>query len=1658
MRHRSLLVLLLLLPLLAIGQHKPYWALGFGSIADDRASAVAIGPNGTVYVVGTFSGLFSYPGGNIAAQGVTDVYLARLDTSGAIDWLVTAGGPGAERATDVAVDANGNAVITGQFSGSMLFGGTDLGSNGPSQDIFLARYGPSGVLLWARAAGSPANVDIGEEVTTDAAGNIYVAGEFSHTAQFGALQVSSTYDPSLQGPGTDLFLAKYNAAGDPLWVKKGAASHTERVTGLAANANGDLWLAGQFNDTLTFDVTHPNSLNNVGFVAGFGTDGSEHWFRRIAGGGEVALGDLCVTGDTVWLAGGQSGNNLLFSAPPVPIASSFAHSAFVLAFSSGGELRAQRTLGSDASISATSIDVRGGEVLLGGPFECVPTELAQNFGGEGILLSWGLSNGWMAVMRRADLSITYGQVVVDASPMDMRGLALGVDQRIYAVGEYSTALFCPAMENQVHVYGGDSTVLVSPGGLDHACSDTTYYDAISLFSQGQRDAFVLKCFMRDRSPFDVLVRPDTGCVFDLDPHFTVGPIPGGPMCEPITADVAFCGQGAIQSSFEPIFGPTPTYLWNTGFTQAGIFVSEPGAFSVDAVFACKHYTGGVTVEMCAPPSAPGITDSEGVNFQDTTTTAVTTCLPTLVTLTAGPLPADTFYWQAPGPVFLPDTTVLVQLPGLWVLTVEDSSGCTSITPITINYIPNEALGPTDVQPAIVFEQDDDHNDTIVICSSDVINVFIGGTVVRNGSPMTDNGIFNVLDTVNAYPIGLVDQGVWQINNGKGIAAPYVMDGWYVFDVLIHIDNSPCRDEFAHGTVRDSVYVIGLPSAQTQIDIIGSIFLCSGDTVHLTTTATVPGHFQWVSENGGIVGSDTLPTLDLVQGGLINVTFTPTDTTACAYGDSDAHSVQVVSAPSIGMDPADGLICPGGSVTITVGGAIGSYTWYGPGGLLGGNTASLVVQQPGVYFCVVNTSQGCHYATALQTVSLYSTPSLIMYPEPVLCAGGSVEVVVQPTQNADYAWLAPLTGNTPFQTITQPGTYGCQVTQCGVTTSLMFDVTLSTVNVGIVDPGPFVICPGDSVQLNATDGNAAYVWQPGDHVGQTVHVSEAGAYSVIAFNDHGCSDTAGVVVVDTYAFNAPLTAHGDTVCAGTDATALANGSGTITWYTDPGLVQQVGDGATLTVPGLVANDTVYVVQEEGVCTSLPFSVVLAVFDSTVEAFITGDSTMCIGDTVELMVHAPPGAELEWQAPLSGSAIVRPVVLPGSYSCRVALCGDTLFATFTVHATDLVGVLDHGPFNLCEGDSVVLQAEDGYTGYAWLPGSVPGQNFTVTASGSYAVMATDSAGCTGLSEVVVVSVSVIAQPVQVDAPGGCVGSDVSAEAQGSGSFAWYADAALQQPIGSSPVVTLPGLTANDTIYVVQSEGPCTGAPLPVLMRVDTPPPVPLVMGDTVLCAGDTVLLGVAADYPATWATPSGTFTGDTIALLGATVAMSGAYAASYLNGACAGPGDTVDVLITALPVVDLGPDLVLCQGGVHPFNVSSGVAWQWSTGSIASGITVSAAGLYVVHVIDAAGCANTDSVLVTVDLCDITIPNVITPNGDGVNDVITLEGPFGSVLDFRIFNRWGQLIFQRNARVVEWDGREGVTAQPVSDGTYFYVLRADLPNDIAIDRSGYIEVRR
>ena len=120
----------------------------------------------------------------------------------------------------------------------------------------------------------------------------------------------------------------------------------------------------------------------------------------------------------------------------------------------------------------------------------------------------------------------------------------------------------------------------------------------------------------------------------------------------------------------------------------------------------------------------------------------------------------------------------------------------------------------------------------------------------------------------------------------------------------------------------------------------------------------------------------------------------------------------------------------------------------------------------------------------------------------------------------------------------------------------------------------------------------------------------------------------------------------------------------------------------------------------------------------------------------------------------------------------------------------------------------------------------------------------------------------------------------------------------------------------------------------------------------------------------------------------------------------------------------------------------------------------AGCYSILVIDQNGNVSQSSEVVCVDNCPVfELPNAFTPNGDGQNDVFTpFRSRFIEAIDFKVFNRWGQIVFTTKDPQINWNG-SNETGKQVSDGVYYYTCQAFESQGLStISLSGYIELIR
>ncbi len=363
------------------------WVAQAGGSGDDRATGLALDSTGTrVLVSGYFNGSANFGVTNFTSAGSLDIFLAQLDRFGNWVWASQAGGSSRDAALGVAVDDSGNAYITGSCQGSARFDGYIL-TGGSTNEVFVTRYNTSGRVSWAVRAGGNGS-DTGRAIGCDRKGHVYVAGSFYGSAGFGAIGLNSTGDRGI-------FLAQYNASnGSVLWARQAGSTgqSDDEALALCADREGSALVSGYFQNQAFFGSNTVSTLTSNTpdvFLAKYDVAGNLLWLQQ-AGGILSDYGNSLATDGcgNAYLAGAFSGTARFGDSSVTNLGSS---DFFVALYDAAGQLVKLRHGGSVAGDSAQAIaaDGKGGAVAAGyyGAKAVMGGDALASFGGRDVFLT-----------------------------------------------------------------------------------------------------------------------------------------------------------------------------------------------------------------------------------------------------------------------------------------------------------------------------------------------------------------------------------------------------------------------------------------------------------------------------------------------------------------------------------------------------------------------------------------------------------------------------------------------------------------------------------------------------------------------------------------------------------------------------------------------------------------------------------------------------------------------------------------------------------------------------------------------------------------------------------------------------------------------------------------------------------------------------------------------------------------------------------------------------------------------------------------------------------------------------------------------------------------------------------------------------------------------
>jgi large repetitive protein len=1223
---------------------------------------------------------------------------------------------------------------------------------------------------------------------------------------------------------------------------------------------------------------------------------------------------------------------------------------------------------------------------------------------------------------------TTGSITVTtAGSYSVRVTSVSGCQSAVSVATIVTVNALPAMPT---ITAGGPTTFCEGGSVTLTSSAEANY----LWSGGATTASIN---ISTAGSYNVMVTDGNGCQSAVSSAtaVTVNALPPAPAIS-ASGPTTFCTGGNVTLTSSAGTG----FLWSTGATTASINVSTTGSYTVQVsnTNGCQSAVSPATiVTVNALPATPTITTGGPTTF----------CAGGSVTLTSS---AEANYLWSTGAT---TQSINAAAAGNYTVQVINASGCQSAvsvtTIVTINALPATpnitADGPTTFCDG----------DSVTLTSSAGTTYLWSDAAIAPSRNITSAGSYNVqvidangcqsaasavtVVTVNALPAtpGIAADGPTTFCDGGSVILTSSAGTGYSWSTgattasinvtttgsyTVKVSNTNgCQSAASTATI---ITVNALPVTPT-ITYGNPTTFCANDSITLTS-----------SSGAGYLWSNGATTQNVVVNIAGSYSVQVTDAIGCQSATSEAIEVAVNALPVTPTISADGptTFCAGGSVILTSS-AEASYIWS-----TGATTDSINITTSGSYTVQVTDANGCKSAesAAINVTAnvLPATPTITAGSPTTFCDGGSVTLTS--SAEANYLWS---TGAT-IQSINaaEAGSYYVQVTDANGCQSTASIVSIVTINALPATPiitagGPTTFCAGGSVTLTSSS-EQNYLWSTGATT-QSINADIAGNYTVQVINASGCQSTvsvATIVTINALPITPTITAGGSTTFCSGGSVTLTSSAGTTYLWSDAAIAQS----RNITSSG---SYTVQVTDASGCQSAASAATLVTVNALPVTPTITagGPTTFCAGGSVTLTSSAE--ANYLWSTGATTQSINAAIA--GNYTVQLinaSGCQSTVsVATIvTINALPITPTITAGGSTaFCEGGSVTLTSSAGTT-YLWSDAAIA-QSINITTSESYTVQVTDASGCqSAASAATLVTVNALPVTPTITAGGTttlCPSGSVTLTSSAEANYLWSTGATT-----ASIIVSTAG---SYTIRVTNANGCQSAVSAATIVTVNSLPATPTITaeGPTTLCVGDNVTLTSSVGTSYFWSTGAIT---ESI-----NVTLAGSYTVQVTNasGCQSATSAATAITVNVLPIATAGNNgpvfsfmALSLTGGpegmtTYSWTGPNGFTSNSQSPSVSASALAAMAGVYTLTVTNASGCSDTATTIVEIN--ELPIPSVITPNNDGKNDYFVI-GEISGKVDLTIFNRWGNIEYTNSNYLNDWDGRNNKGVELPND-TYFYILK-------------------
>jgi len=818
-------------------------------------------------------------------------------------------------------------------------------------------------------------------------------------------------------------------------------------------------------------------------------------------------------------------------------------------------------------------------------------------------------------------------------------------------------------------------------------------------------------------------------------------------------------------------------------------------------------------------------------------------------------------------------------------------------------------------------------------------------------------------------------------------------------------------------------------------------LCEGEIVEFSITGTVAKgtdpEYQWYVNDLEVVGAnDTTFSSRISQGDRIYVTMATNSSCASvpeAMSDEITINALPVEIPSVTItSSSSGTLCPDATATLTIlsetaAGSSPAYQWLRNGvPIAGAVSSSYIAKEPGDYSLLITSSLRCvedpeeesnsvsiQYSPEFEVTIVADKNEICSYETLILEAGVQPAVAI-----AGYEWKAgnntvANSANNTYETSIAAAYTVIAVDENGCSaTSDIFVVSSAVQDAVTISPAEEEVCEGGSVDLVSSVTNVSYIYtwldnsaSPIQGANGSTYRASAGTYSLVV-NNGACLDTSNVAEITERVLGRPvITGENEPLCRseGIRYYVQQPGTGSVyTWTVPAGATIASGAGSSeITVDFGEQSGLVTVVETiGGNCSSERGELAITLDKCNLRADFTVDnSSLCEGGKV-IFTNASVGVSSNTQYSWNFGSGASPATASGAGPHEVIYSAGGVYSP-TLTITD--GIED----SEVKTNSIIVNRT---------PERPVINGPAIVCAYSNTEYAVDLAG---QFEWTLVGGGTIT--------GGINTRSITARFESAGAAS--IELTYTDPNGCVAEKAIQHITVEDAA------------------------PVELTASATTLCAGassNIMLQGAAGSI--SWYRNGSLISGQHSSVL--TVSEGGEYSAR-ISGACEQNTDVIQISLIEFSI-SAGDDMLVDEGHsvqIHAETSHPAVEYTWipMLPKVANPVfTPTETTVYSVTATDANGCEARDEIKITV-VRPLFIPNAFTPNGDGVHDVWEITGleRYGNDVIVRIFNRWGNIVYEDKGYAFRWDGTKNGTAMPVA--TYYYVV--ELPGD-AKPLTGYI----